>query len=214
MKKIKEKVDNIFKIMTDKVWKKILICIVGFIFIPWLWWLYSILAGYWAIKNWKTNKKMVIKRLSIGVAIFVVLVTATVLVNNAYGAVSIGDVPKLTKQKTLRIEGTSSYKDGKIQITGVKSDKTISIDGTGKFSTEIELKENTNELLLEPTSKDGKKGWTKESKITLDTIAPNLDVDSLNSETETESPKQSATTGVEIPAFMDWALCSIRLQPV
>ena len=185
MKDLKDRIDGFLEKLINKPWKKGLVSILGFIFIPWLWWLYLILLGYWAIKNWKDNRKMVIKRLTIGGAIFVVLVTVVVLIDNAYGAVTVSGIPNLTRKKTLKLEGKSSYKDGKIQITGAAYDKAVEIDGNGKFSIEIELKENENVLSLEPTSKDGKKGWKKELKITLDTTPPSLDLDT-SSVTESE----------------------------
>lgn len=199
------KTREIIQSITNKTWKKILIGVVAFIFIPWLWWLYLILVIYWAVKNWRVDKKKVIKRLSVGTVAFFVLGTLIVYVNNAYGALLVNSIPTLTNQKTIKIEGTSSYKDGKIFITGAKADKTIPIDGNGKFSVEVELNENANNLLIEPTNKDGKKGWTKGFKLTLDTIAPNLDVDSLNPETESEKIeiKGKTESGATVKLFRD-----------
>jgi micrococcal nuclease len=174
---------NLFRFDNKNLLQKIIYIIIVVALIPYLWWAMLLALSVLGIKNqakiksYLTNNKKRLIKTSIYTAVgFVALCVSLVWISNAYGALIVSELPKLTNQKKLTISGTSSYKNGTLTAKLNGTELKLPITAEGKYSSVIELKEGSNTLLLEPVDIKGKQGFSQTKALTLDSIAPSKPV--------------------------------------
>jgi hypothetical protein len=167
-----------------KTWWGIIIAVLFF-----LWF-----GLYYVYYIWRHHPERSVKRKS--------LVTAAILIPWAlfvwalvasWGTPSLNNFPKLTNQATLKVAGTTSWQNAKIEVlvndTKVKEYNTVS----GKVEAEVPLKEGENVVVVKATNEKGK---TQSSKytVTLDTKAPPLEVTKYPQATEDKKIEVEGTS--------------------
>lgn len=132
----------------------------------------------WRKKDWSKKKKA-----GITTAILIPYLICILGLVAGWGTPSMSNYTEITNKPQFKIVGYTAWSKAKVEIDLNSTKVQESEINGGNFEKDVTLKEGNNDILLKATNE---KGETKSQSytITLDTVAPNLELSDSKIETD------------------------------